>query len=208
MQYNVKEPSLCAAICSKMIAYFIITQLAKQATQTQLHSCDTAVRISPIYSVRRHRASSDLIKTREKKREKGRERKIKIAHRHPHKYRNRIILMSFTPLTMFLWIFSPLPFHLTPNPLLLPTFVFSPSLLFTPITPSAASCHLCHFTPHFLHLSIFLQTISQSWLLFSCYGDWGIEGLKMASSFSPLLFSGCPGPRFPMTTVCRGEGRS
>lgn len=133
---------LYEVICSQMIAYLIITQLTKQGTQTQLHSCDAALRISPIYSVRRHRASSELIKTRKKKREKGRERKIKIAHRHPHKYRNRIILMSFTPLTMHLWIFSPLPFHLTPNTSFFPLLSFLlPSFLLQslPLLPPATS---------------------------------------------------------------------
>lgn len=50
VRYRDEEPSLCAVICINMIAYLIITQLEKQA---QLHSCDTAVRISPVCSVRR-----------------------------------------------------------------------------------------------------------------------------------------------------------
>ena len=136
-------------------------------------------------------ASSYLIKRRKKDRE--RERKTEIAPLHPHKYRNRIILTSFTPLTTPLWIFPPFhQNHLISSHFFL--FATPPFLLWSlPLLPIS---HLCHFTPHFLHLSIFLQTISQSWLLFSCYGDRGIEGLKMASSFSPLLFSGCPGPCF------------
>jgi len=73
-----------------MIVHLIIMQL-KPATQTQLHFSDRVVRISPVYRVRRHKASSDLIKRRKKERERermrGEERKIKIAHHHPYKYR-------------------------------------------------------------------------------------------------------------------------
>ena len=60
-----------------------------------------------VYS--RHKASCDLIKRSERRRDK-----IKIAqHHHPHKYRNEIILMRFTPLT------TPPPFRCTPPPPLL-----------------------------------------------------------------------------------------
>lgn len=42
----------------------------KTATQRKLKSYDTEVRISPIFSVRRHKVSSGLIRRREKERDK------------------------------------------------------------------------------------------------------------------------------------------
>lgn len=127
--------------------------------------------------------------------EEKKPRGIKIARHRFRKPRSKIILQGFAPLTT-VDFFPHTPIGPFPqNTKLFVLLFFLSSLLFG--LPSTTQL------PPELSFSSF--SIPQSflsplvWLLFSCYGDRRMVGLKMATSFSPLSFGGSPGLGLSLT---------